>query len=310
MLLNFIEFIGRYDVVVLFFLKGYMVMAITSRKIRDVSRSSVERNTVPKSNYSFGDSATLEEKQKILEDMGKLELIEAFKDWKPRRVKRRYAAPLDQRVSITITAKEKMIIEKEINEIKKSNEPISVSQFIRNKATSSVDIHGWRELAEKELVDLLDIESHQSELRKSRRILMHEYEDTEDVETKLSVDEKMLSIDKKLGKLVGHTEKRGSRLTGRMSMAEAETVRWRADRLCVSVSDYLRMMIFDMSPVSDGDRHMSLDARKRFYVSILDVAHNGFGSPPNIVECSQCGNYLEEIERLNAEIRQLRRSLY
>ena len=66
------------------------------------------------------------------------------------------------------------------------------------------------------------------------------------------------------------------------------------------------MMIFGLEPNSTADAHMSLDAKRRFYVSIIEVANNGWGNPPAIYECSQCVNYMDEIRKLRAENEQLR----
>ena len=51
---------------------------------------------------------------------------------------------------------------------------------------------------------------------------------------------------------------------------------------------------------------MSLDAKRLFYISIIEVAQNGWGTPPSIYQCSQCENYMDEIRRLRSEVDQLR----
>ena len=66
------------------------------------------------------------------------------------------------------------------------------------------------------------------------------------------------------------------------------------------------MMIFGLEPDSIADSHMSLDAKRRFYISIIEVSNNGWGNPPNIYHCSQCENYMDEIRRLRSENEQLR----
>lgn len=260
--------------------------------------SDREYNTV-------SESVTVSEKLQILEEIGKPELIALFKDWKPRPSKKKRGAPLDQRVAITVTTNEKVFLDNELKSIKSSGEKITASQFIRNRALGSVDIERWREIATNALEELDEIDNSQMELRHRKRQLANLIEETDDPEDEGMYEKEISGINSKLAKLVARSEKRSNRLSGRMSMAEAETVKWRAQRLCVSSSDYLRMMIFTLEPNSTADAHMSIDSRRRFYVSILDVAQNGWGSPPTIFECSQCSNYLEEIEKLRDRVKQL-----
>lgn len=251
------------------------------------------------------ESLTVDDKLKILEEMGRPELIDVFKEWKPRPSKRRRSAPLDQRVAITVTDSEKVSLDAELKDIKAAGEKITASQFIRNRALGTVDIQGWRERALAALSSLEEIASGQTELRQRKRQLANLIEETDDPEDEGMYENELVDINRKLDKLVAKNERRRNRLTGRMSMAEAETVKWRAQRLCISSSDYLRMMIFGLEPDSTADGHLSLDSKRRFFISIMDVADNGWGTPPTIYECSQCGNYLEEIERLRDRIKQL-----
>lgn len=251
------------------------------------------------------ESLTVDEKLRILEEIGQPELIELFKGWKPRPSKKKRGAPLDQRVAITVTAREKFSLDQELKSIKSSGETITASQFIRNRALGAVDIEGWRVIATKALKELEELADSQTDMRHRKRQLANLIEETEDPEDEGLYEKELSEINKKLEKLVAKNEKRTNRLSGRMSMAESETVKWRAQRLCLSSSDYLRMMIFGLEPNSPADAHMSLDARRRFYVSILDVAANSWGSPPTVFECSQCANYLDEIEKLRDRVRQL-----
>lgn len=254
---------------------------------------------------TVSDSLTIDEKVKILDELGQPELIELFKEWKPRPSRRRRTAPLDQRVSIAITNNEKVSLDNELKTIKNSGEKITASQFIRNRALGSVDVHGWKNIAVKALEELEELDKTKNDMRKRKRVLAGLLEETDDQEDVGMYEREMSEINHKLDKLTANNEKRNTRLTGRMSLAEAETVKWRAQRLCISSSDYLRLQIFGLEPNSHADAHMSVDARRRFYVSIIDVSNSGFGDPPTIYSCTQCGNYLEEIERLRDRVKQL-----
>lgn len=249
-----------------------------------------------------------EEKLSILEEKGRPELIDLFKDWKPRVSNRKKrGAPLDQRVSITITAQERLFLNKELESIKEVGEKITMAQFIRNRALGTVDINGWKDIAERAFEELDETFEKQVEYRQEKNDLLEQIENEEDEDLAAVYGMRMNELNAKLNKLVAQNEKRNNRLSGRMSMAEAETIKWRAQRLCISSSDYLRMMIFALEPDSTADSHMSLDAKRRFYISIVDVAKNGWGTPPEVYECSQCINYMDEIRRLREELEQIRR---
>lgn len=261
-----------------------------------------------KKKYVVGlEKASVDEKLNILEEMGRPELIDIFKGWAPRVSNRKKrGAPLDQRVSITVTTQERVALDQELKSLTKEGEKISMSQFIRNRALGTVDINGWKDIADKALKEIEEVAKNQKQLRAEKLNILSMIDEEEDDDVASVYSIQVADIDRRLGKIVAQNEKRNNRLSGRMSMAEAETIKWRAQRLCVSSSDYLRMMIFALEPDSNADSHMSLDAKRRFYISILDVAKNGWGTPPSVYECSQCVNYMDEIRRLKEENEQLR----
>lgn len=261
-----------------------------------------------KKKYVVGlEQASVDEKLNILEEMGRPELIDIFKGWAPRVSNRKKrGAPLDQRVSITVTTQERVTLDQELKSLTKEGEKISMSQFIRNRALGTVDINGWKDIADKALKEIEEVAKNQKQLRAEKLNILSMIDEEEDDDVASVYSIQVADIDRRLSKIVAQNEKRNNRLSGRMSMAEAETIKWRAQRLCVSSSDYLRMMIFALEPDSNADSHMSLDAKRRFYISILDVAKNGWGTPPSVYECSQCVNYMDEIRRLKEENEQLR----
>lgn len=283
-------------------------MTTASAREKKVSEA-FQKAQMPQSNgYEVaGESMTVKDKLEVLEELGRKDLVELFKDWKPRVSNRKKrGAPLDQRISITVTTAERIALDEELKSVKAAGEKITMSQFIRNRALGSVDINGWREIASEAMSELEDTAKNQVELRKKKRVLAGLIEEEDDSEQIALLEQEIGAIDKKLEKIVAQNEKRNNRLSGRMSMAESETIKWRAQQLCVSSSDYLRMMIFGLEPDSSADSHMSLDAKRRFYISIMDVANNGWGAPPTIHQCSQCENYMDEIMRLRDEVAQLR----
>lgn len=254
-----------------------------------------------------GEFLTVNEKLRVLEERGQADLIEIFKDWKPRvSTRRRKGAPLDQRVSISVTSADRAIMDGEIKAIKASGESVSLGHLIRSRAMGNLDVQGWRQIASDALDELNGLLESKGELLKTKAAIEADLENYADDEEQVSIYERNLyDIETKLAKLNAKREKRNIRLQGRMTYNEAETVKWRAQRLCLSTTDYLRIMIFDLQPNSTADAHMTVDARRRFYVSILDVCDNGWGNPPGVYECSQCESYAEEISRLRARIKEL-----
>lgn len=281
--------------------------AISANKKQDAKKITKSGTKAVKTPYkTAGENLTLNDKMKILENLGQTELIEIFKDWQPRQTRvRRSKAPLDQKICITVTDQEKILLNDELQKIKTTGENITASQFIRNRATSSIDINGWKNIAIDCLKEMEEISKNESKLQKRKKQLINLLEETDDEDDINIYEREIFTINNQLNKILARPENRKNRLSGRMSMAEAETIKWRAQRLCLSSSDYLRMQIFGLEPNSSADKHMSIDAKRRFYISIIDVANNGWGSPPTIYECSQCGNYLDEIEKLHDRIAQL-----
>lgn len=252
------------------------------------------------------ESMSVSDKLSVLESLGRGDLVDIFKDWQPRQVRsKRKSAPLDQRVSITVTSQERVALQQDLATTNKIGDRITVSQFVRNRAIGSVDINGWRDIAEQALKELNEIDSNRTDMAKRERAIRAQLEEEEESEEISMLERELMHLGAKLRKVVAQNEKRTQRLSGRMSMAEAETVKWRAARLCVSTSDYLRFLIFDLIPDTPADSHMSLDARRRFYVSIIEVAANGWGEPPTIAHCTQCSNYMDEIRRLRDQVKQL-----
>lgn len=270
----------------------------------------VDFHKVNQSKYDVATEAmSVQDKLDVLEKLGRSDLMEIFKDWQPRQTRaKKKTAPLDQRVSITVTDKEKFSLQQDLAQTNKNGPKITVSQFIRNRAIGSIDIQGWREIAEAALIEINEIDEQRTDLAKRERAIKLEIEDLDSVDDREEVgmlEKEMAQINAKLKKVIAQNEKRTNRLAGRMSMQEAETIKWRASRLCISTSDYLRFMIFDLLPDTSADAHMSLDAKRRFYVSIIDVALNGWGEPPTIAHCVQCSNYMDEIMRLRDRVKQL-----
>lgn len=279
------------------------------------SRTAIKGFSVPTKNldsrqndYKVAtEELPLDSKLEILDRIGRSDLVDLFKNWKPRVSKaKKRGAPLDQRVSITVTDEERKGLDRDLSNLRRLGEKISMSQFIRNRALGNIDINEWRDIVEKEIIEIQNIKKNENNLKKEVLVCksdLEKYEDDED--ESILIQERLNEIEESLNKIVAQSLKRKNRLSGRMSMAESETVKWRAQRLTVSTSDFLRMMIFNLKPGETADAHMSFEAKLRFYISIIDVAQNGWGEAPKIYNCSQCENYMDEILKLKERIKLL-----
>lgn len=267
---------------------------------------------VKKSFVVASELMTLEDKEEFLREIGQEDLISVFDSWTPKNQQSRghrhsvSSAPLDQKMSLTVTRDDRKSFEYSLKELKDAGEEVSMSHFVRNKALGTPDIHDWKSLAVdclKEMSDTLSRKKEINERVNSLSVMINDEKD-DDIVNAYYVEQNDLKS--RLAKLKGSATKRNQRLSGRVTFSESETIKWRAARLCLSTSDYLRMMIFDMTPDSEADRHMSLIARQRFYIAIGDIAKNGWGEAPEIRDCSQCDSLAARINALELENSQLR----
>lgn len=257
---------------------------------------------------------SLKDKEKFLDEIGQKELISLFNSWTPKAynlAKRGQAksVPLDQKMTLTVTKEDRAIFEKEMKEIRDSGESVSMSVHIRNKALSLPDIHQWKSEAIESLKDIRDTVENKKKIMKridSLSFLIDSERDEDIADIYLDEQKK---LKKKIAQLKSVPSKRTQRLSGRVTFPESEIIKWRAFRLCLSTSDYLRMMIFDLNPATEADQHMSLVARQRFYIAIGDVAKNGWGNPPTVEECAHCEDLKKKIDELELENSQLRTML-
>lgn len=247
-----------------------------------------------------------DQKIALLKELGRKDLIDIFKDWQPKVAKnKKKSAPLDQRVSIAVTDIERELLEREVAKTASTGKKATMSQFVRHRSLASVDIADWKDRATASLKKLESVSKARGTLEGRLREVREELEDPAERKQYHALRKERDEIESKLSLIVSQPQERKHRLSGRMSLIESETIKWRAQRLCLSSSDFLRMMIFDLRPESTGDAHLSFDGKRRFYVSIIDVAKNGWGSPPTIRQCGQCENYIEEINQLTDRVKQL-----
>lgn len=253
---------------------------------------------------------SIKEKEKILEEIHQKDLIDLFKKgFKPqyKRVESKKTI-LDQQISIAIDTDEKNMIALELNEIRKVANKTSLASFIRSRSLATFDIAEWYQQAIEGLEELSSESWNPKNLQNERKRFIKLLDDLEDSEDD-SRDEDMLyyktqldECEQKLNSLKKQNRKRGYRVSTRVTYEEANTIRWRAARLSITVPDYMRYVIFGYLPFTDADYNLSLKARKRFYVSIIDVYKNGWGEIPEVNECPNCARYKHEIEVLRDKV--------
>lgn len=252
-----------------------------------------------------------EARKQILKDLGHEELMKIFDNYKPAytpptSVKKN---PLDQQISLGISKQEKININKEVKAIKVSGESVTISSLVRSRAVGNIDITAWRERAEIGLKELNSLKWNKAQIEKNLRESFAELDqvDDSDDESEIVITNRINKYEAMLNELNRPTIRRNSRMSGRVTFNEANLIRWRASRLTITVADYMRFLIFGYLPFTENDRHFSIDARKRFYVAIIEISENGWGNPPEINECPNCARYLEENIQLKEKLERLRK---
>lgn len=262
------------------------------------------------------DALKLENKQSILAGLGQENLMKLFQNqpkFKPIEPKK---IALDQQIAITLSENEKQRLIQDRERIRELGKLPSISSYIRKKILLQLDIEQWREFAEQGLKNLDNSDIESKTLQKQKIRLINSIDQLDDI-VKSDIDtEEIDRLKKELEEIENRLmllkstkqEKRIYRLSGNITFNEANFVRWRAARLSLSLADYIRFILFDYQPTID-DNHMSVESRKRFYVSILEVAQNGWGNPPVVNECPNCARYLDDNKKLQEQIEYLKNEL-
>lgn len=250
---------------------------------------------------------SIEDKKRILREIGQDELLDLFKKGYTPQFKNanpvRPIDSLDQQISITISEEEKEYISKELLEIRKSGPGASLSSFIRSRALIDIDLEEWNKAAIKAIKEISSKDWDPNELKKEKRVIIHQLDNEETgSENMFFLQKKLDDINMKMDRLVKQQAKRKFRVAGRVTYNEANLIRFRAARLSLTVADYIRFCIFGYLPFSQNDKYMSLDSRKRFYVSILDIHSNGWGTPPKSHH-EDVSQYISQIKILKQKIK-------
>lgn len=251
-----------------------------------------------------------EARKKILKDLGQKDLLKIFDNYKPNyKPIIRKQSPLDQQISLGISKEERNVISDEIKRIKKTGEKTTISAFVRSRAVGDIDIAEWRERAELGLKELNSLKWNKVEIDKKLRMLYGQYDEVEDDddETSSVLFNKIKKYEDMKNELDRPTVRRNARMSGRVTFNEANLIRWRAGRLTITVADYMRFLIFGHLPFTDNDRHLSINARRRFYIAIIDISKNGWGEPPEVEECPNCARYAHENKELKTKLERLRK---
>lgn len=262
------------------------------------------------------DALKLENKQSILAGLGQENLMKLFQNqpkFKPIEPKK---IALDQQIAITLSENEKQQLIHDRERIRELGKLPSISSYIRKKILLQLDIEQWRTLAEQGLKNLSNSDTESKALQKQKIRLINSIDQLDDIVKNDVNKEEIEKLNLELQEIENRLlllkstkqEKRIYRLSGNITFNEANFVRWRAARLSLSLADYIRFILFDYQPTID-DNHMSVESRKRFYVSILEVAQNGWGNPPVVNECPNCARYLDDIKKLQEQIEYLKNEL-
>jgi hypothetical protein len=226
---------------------------------------------------------SLEDKKRILREIHQDDLLDLFKkNYTPQyKTPEKRNDSLDHQISITISQKEKDYIMLELQAIKNAGPSTSLSSFIRSRSIGNIDIEDWGDRAVKGLIEFTKPYWNTKELEKEKRkyIKLLDDIDEDNQEDSFFYEKKINELDDKINRIKRKSAVRGFRVAGRVTFDEANLIRWRAARLTLTVADYIRFLIFGYVPFENDD-HLSLEARKRFYIAIADVRKNGWGNPP------------------------------
>lgn len=256
------------------------------------------------------DLLSYEARKQILKNLGQEELLQLFDDYKPSyKPIVRKQSPLDQQISLGISKTERENIGKEMKAIKATGENITISSLVRSRAVGNIDLEEWKERAEIGLKELNSLKWDKDEIEKQLRQFRLQFDEIEedDDESAYVLNEKIKKHEAMLEELNRPTIRRNSRMSGRVTFNEANLIRWRAGRLTITVADYMRFLVFGYLPFSENDRHLSVQARRRFYVAILDIVENGWGKPEEIEDCPNCARYAHENQELRTKLERLRK---
>lgn len=260
--------------------------------------------------HEDNDLLSYDARKEILKNLGQKELLEIFDNYKPnyKPIKQK-KSPLDQQISLGISKDERKDIGAELKKIKNTGEKVTISSLVRSRAVGDVDIAEWREKSENGLKELNSLKWNKEQVEKNLRQLYSQFDDMEedDDETALVLNKKIKEHEVMKKEIERPTMRRNSRMSGRVTFNEANLIRWRAGRLTITVADYMRFLIFGYLPFSENDRHLSVKARRRFYIAVIDVAENGWGEPPTIEECPNCARYAHENQELRKKLERLRK---
>lgn len=212
--------------------------------------------------------------------------IQASKGGRPRK-----AAPLDQKITITVTPEEYELIKSDAT---KSRSP-SLASFIRNRIKADPDIKSWSNSAklalkalELESLKKLDIKKEISRVQKEKDFAIRNNEATriKDLTSQLILLREQITGDL--------PAPRKARLITRVSSADRERIVYQANKLNLSVSDYARLKIFGYEPGEEGN-HLSSLSKRKFYLAIQYINTKGWGVMPTLapVLCENCGKTLE-----------------
>lgn len=250
-----------------------------------------------------------EARKEILKDIGQKELLKIFDNFKPKyKPITRKKSPLDQQISLGISKQEKKRMSDDIKEMKTSGEKVSISSVVRSRAVGDIDIEEWRERAEFGLKELNSLKWDKAAIQKKLTSFYKEFDGLEDNEEReIVLNSEIEKHEAMLEELKRPTIRRGSRMSGRVTFNEANLIRWRAGRLTITVADYMRFLVFGYVPFTENDRHLSIKARRRFYIAILDISENGWGEPPHVEECENCARYAHENKELKSKLERLRK---
>lgn len=243
---------------------------------------------------------SLEEKRQMLRD---IELDDVFNTFQKKylAIYKEPEQKINQQINITVTQIESDFLKREALQ----NTTGSLSSYLRERVVNLMDLGEWYEHAKSGYAILNSDDYNEKVLQKRKMSILKELEkeyDDDEAESPLFLNNKLKEIESKLKEVTREKRKPTHRISIYVTFDESYVIKWRAAQLSLTVSDYLRFMLFEYKPFTEADKHMTVEGRKKFYSSVINTFNSGWKEPPRISSCMSCVEYQNEIEILKKQI--------
>lgn len=205
------------------------------------------------------------------------------KDWE------RPKDPFNPDIPIAINAEEKAFLSADLKQAKKQDPRASLRSIALPRMLAVPDIGEWMEAITGKLEELEDTVAREEEIREEAKRIEVFLAKRLKKEERTIYQQDLFDLERRLAKLTKVDAHRTLRLASKVSPGERAALSYRAHQLHLTLSDYLRRMIFGYLPGGPEDNHLTLKQKRHFYISIELIFENGWKEPPGFEGmCPNC----------------------